>query len=68
MNPTILGVVGPGFLNQAPTLADSEKLLPRSAVWFVVGNGGMGYGDYYWGLYTYLSGIMGNRRLTFFII
>ena len=21
------------------------------AVWFLVGNGGMGYGDYYWGLF-----------------
>ena len=24
---------------------------PLPSVWFLVGNGGMDYGDYYWGLY-----------------
>ena len=24
---------------------------PKPAVWFLVGNGGMDYGDVYWGLY-----------------
>ena len=34
MNPTILGVIGPGFPNQVPTL---------------VGSGGTDYGDDCWG-------------------
>ena len=28
----------------------SSKRPPHSSSWFLVGNGGMGYGDYYWGL------------------
>ena len=28
-----------------------DRMKPTLTVWFLVGNGGMGYGDYYWGLY-----------------
>ena len=33
MNPTILGVIGPGFLNQVPTLDSkpSDVLIDRTA-------------------------------------
>ena len=27
MNPTILGVIGPGFLNQVPTLAHKPSIV-----------------------------------------
>ena len=30
MNPTILGVIGPGFLNQVPTLHYSSGFLSQS--------------------------------------
>ena len=35
----------------APDLQSWFVCFPAKAVWFLVGNGGMGYGDYYWGLY-----------------
>ena len=38
MNPNILGVMGPGFLNQVPTLHISQLLLYGSAVAATVGN------------------------------
>ena len=30
MNPTILGVIGPGFLNQVPTLVIHNKVYSKS--------------------------------------
>ena len=32
MNPTILGVIGPGFLNQVPTL-DDTTITTKISVW-----------------------------------
>ena len=36
-----------------------DKKVPRAAaaVWFLVGNGGMGYGGYYWALYGDYMGL-----------
>ena len=31
MNPNILGVIGPGFLNQVPTLGDSPEMAQASS-------------------------------------
>ena len=33
-----------------------------SSCWFFVGNGGMDYGDYYWGLYTGLLSNQGEKK------
>ena len=41
MNPTILGVVGPGFLNQVPTLKGVYSIIG-----ILSGVGGRGVGDY----------------------
>ena len=55
----------------------SEDLLkPRNwswvSVWFLVGNGGMDYGDYYWGLYRdYYRGPFPHSLLStrqFFVV
>ena len=37
-------------LTGQPRIPESREV-ERSSVWFLVGNGGMDYGDYYWGFY-----------------
>ena len=39
----------------AEKLSEHSNLASDTSVWFFVGTGGMGYGDYCWGLYTLLG-------------
>ena len=42
---------GPNYTLGDQTAGDPHKALTKKPVWFLVGNGGMDYGNYYWGVY-----------------